>query len=128
MRSQMAEGWGRHLAQPGSVDVRSGGTRPAGFVHPQAVRVMQEVGVDISRHRSGPIDLAFAAAADAFVTLCGPLDDACPAPLARRVIDWTLPDPSWGGDDEVRRARDIIRDRVRNLYLAWGVLRPEAEP
>ncbi len=126
MRSQMAEGLARHLARPGLVEVRSGGTDPAGFVHPAAVRLMRERGVDISHHTSKRIDVDFASQADAFVTLCGPLDGACPRALANRALDWYMPDPSAGGDSEVRRIRDALEARIIALYRAWGVLREEA--
>lgn len=122
MRSQMAEGLARYLAQPGTVEVRSGGTDPAGFVHPAAIRVMQELHIDISLHASKPIDLEFAARADAVVTLCGPLDGACPRHISDRVLDWTIRDPSWGGDDEVRRVRDEIEHKITRLFREWNVL------
>lgn len=126
MRSQMAEGLGRHLARPATVEVRSGGTNPTGFVHPRAVRAMRARGIEIAHQTSKPLDLAFAAKADAVVTLCGPLDDACPAPILPRVVDWTMPDPSWGGDADVVRVRDAIEGRIVDLYTRWGVLRMDA--
>lgn len=125
MRSQMAEGLARHLARPGSVEVRSGGTNPAGFVHSGAIRVMKERGIDISSHASKGIDLSFVERADAFVTLCGPLDDACPRRLSQKALDWTQPDPSWGGDEEMRKIRDTIEAKIAALYEKWGVLRED---
>lgn len=126
MRSQMAEGLARALAQPGALDVRSGGTDPAGFVHPDAIRLMKERGVDIARHTSKRIDLEFAKTADAVITLCGPLDDACPRTVAEQAVDWSLPDPSWGGDNEVREVRDELERRIRRLLGEWGILKGEA--
>lgn len=125
MRSQMAEGLGRHLARPGTVEIRSGGTQPAGFVHPRAVRAMKERGVDISGHTSKIIDLTFAESADAVISLCGPLDDACPRKIIERTLDWSMPDPSWGGDEEVRKVRDRIEAKIVQLYQEWGVLRED---
>lgn len=126
MRSQMAEGLARALALHGTVDVRSGGTQPAGFVHPKAVRSMKRRGLDIRQHSSKPLDFEFAATADAIVTLCGPLDAACPAILFPKVVDWTMPDPSWSDDAEVDRIRDAIEERIVGLYSQWGVLREGA--
>jgi arsenate reductase (thioredoxin) len=126
MRSQMAEGLGRALARPGTVEVRSGGTQPAGFVHPKAVRSMKRRGIDITGHHSKPLDLEFARDADAIVTLCGPLDDACPAILFPKVIDWTMPDPSWSDDAEVDQIREAIERKLVALYRDWGVLREGA--
>lgn|GEM_PF-820583 len=126
MRSQMAEGLGRALAQAGTIEIRSGGTAPAGFVHPKAIRSMQRRGIDISRHASKALDLDFARQADAIVTLCGPLDDACPAVLFPKVVDWTMPDPSWGDEAEVDQIRDAIETRIVTLYRDWGILREGA--
>lgn len=122
MRSQMAEGLARALARPGTVEVRSGGTEPAGFVHPKAIEAMRERGIEIGHQKSKPLDLQYAASVDAFITLCGPLDAACPRPLAKRALDWSMPDPSWGGDEEVRRVRDAIEAKIIVLYRDWGVL------
>lgn len=124
-RSQIAEGFARAYAQPGTVEVRSGGTQPAGFVHPAAIRIMREKGIDISRHASKAIDLGFADAAEAFITLCGPVDDACPARIAKRAVDWDTPDPSWSTEAEQRRIRDLIEERVKQLLRSLGALRPD---
>jgi arsenate reductase len=122
-RSQMAEGFARHLGDPARLEVRSGGTMPAGFVHPAAIRLMKEKGIDISTHHSKPIDLVFAETADAVVTLCGPLDEACPAHIVKRVTDWTMDDPTYGDATEQRQARDGLETRVKGLLAQWGVLR-----
>jgi arsenate reductase len=97
----------------------------AGVVHPRAIRAMREVGIDISRQTSKPIDVAFADRADAFVTLCGPVDGACPARVAKKAIDWPTADPTWGDDEEVRRVRDAIGLRVEELLREHGVLRQD---
>lgn len=125
MRSQMAEGLARALAKPGTLEVRSGGTNPAGFVHRKAVRAMAARGIDISLQSSKPIDLGFAASADAVITLCGPLDAACPANITDHVVDWTMDDPSWGTDPEVEAARDALEARIVRLLGAWGILEQE---
>lgn len=121
-RSQMAEGFARALARPGSLDARSGGTAPFGMVSAHAVRLMAEKGIDISHHKSKPLDLEFAEDADAFVTLCGPLDDACPAHLAERAIEWDVGDPGGASVAEQRGMRDDIEKRVRDLLRDWGLL------
>ena len=121
-RSQIAEGFGRAYAGPGTVEVRSGGTNPSGIVHPAAIRLMREKGIDIAGQHSKLLDLEFAAKADAFVTLCGPLDDQCPRPLAQRVVDWSMEDPVGASEDEQRRVRDAIEAKVVHLYSQWGVL------
>jgi arsenate reductase (thioredoxin) len=125
-RSQIAEGFARVYAREGSIDVRSGGTRPFGFVSPSAVRLMLEKGIDISKQTSKPLDLAFAERADAFVTLCGPLDDACPARLAQRAIDWNIPDPDSMDLAGQKRIRDEIEGHVKSLLRSWGLVRERA--
>lgn len=126
MRSQMAEGLARHLAKPGTVEVRSGGTDPAGYVHPAAIRAMDERGIDIRGQVSKALDVEFGLQADASVTLCGPMDSACPRPLAKKALDWAQPDPSGGGDALVRRVRDDIERRIIALFREWGCLREDA--
>jgi len=115
-RSQMAEGWIRHLIGD-EVEVFSAGTRPSS-VHPLAVRVMAEAGVDISAHRSKPLsefrDLPF----DLVMTVCDSAREACPVfPGARRQSHESIPDPfDWRGEDDpiepFRKVRDLIRERV----------------
>lgn len=122
-RSQMAEGFAIAYAKRGTVDVRSGGTRPFGHVNSAAIRLMAEKGIDISKHSSKLIDLKFADTADAFVTLCGPVDDACPARIAKKAIDWDLPDPGGLGPREQVQVRDDIEQRVIALLKDWNVLR-----
>lgn len=120
----MAEGFARAYARSGTVDARSGGTQPFGHVSPKAIRLMAEKGIDISPHRSKPLDLEFADRADAFVTLCGPLDEACPARLAQKAVGWDVEDPARADEDAQRRIRDEIEGRVIALLKDWRVLRP----
>lgn len=122
-RSQMAEGFARVHAQPGTVDVRSGGTSPFGYVSPAAIRLMAEKGVDISKFQSKSLDFDFAKAADAFVTLCGPLDGECPAHVAKRAVPWDVRDPGNASVNEQRQLRDDIEARVVELLRSWGVFR-----
>ena len=122
-RSQMAEGWARHLAGD-RWEVRSAGTHPAGL-NARAVRVMAEAGVDISWQRSKALDPELLEWADWVVTLCGDARDRCPAtpPHVRR-LHWPVEDPvwAWGSEEEVlavfRRVRDEIRKRIEALLEA----------
>ncbi|MDI3299032.1 MAG: arsenate reductase ArsC [Bacillota bacterium] len=129
-RSQMAEGWARFLAErvagerglPRSwLEAESGGLEPS-FVHPLAVRVMAERGVDISRQRSKGIDAERLRASDLCVTLCGDARDRCPVtPPSVRKLHWPLEDPARAEGEEAavlavfRRVRDEIEERVRAL-------------
>ena len=121
-RSQMAEGLARTLA-PKETKVLSAGIRPT-RVHPLAVRVMKEIGIDISAQQSKSLDEILLDRADLVVTLCGEAADSCPT-LNRRVehLHWPIPDPALAqGDDEYvlqmfRQVRDEIRTRVRKLLF-----------
>ena len=119
-RSQMAEGFAVTLGGDG-VEARSGGSRPLGHVLPEAIEVMREVGIDIAGHRSQGFDETWIRnEADVVVTMgCG--DDACPAFIGKRMVDWALPDPNGRDLDTFRRVRDDIRGRVRALLEAHGI-------
>jgi arsenate reductase len=118
-RSQIAEGLARSMA-PEGVEIWSAGTEPRG-VHPRAVEVMAEAGVDITAQRSRGLDEVPWREADTVVTLCGEGRDVCPVlePSVRRV-HWPLPDPSAEPEDRqleaFREARDEIRWRISSLW------------
>lgn len=116
-RSQMAEGWLRHLSR-GRVEAASAGTQPKGL-HPLAVRVMAERGVDISGQRSKPLSEVWGGAFDWVVTVCDRARQSCPAFPGARSLHWDLPDPAAveGSEEQVleafRRVRDELAQRVR---------------
>jgi arsenate reductase len=110
-RSQMAEGFAMRQA---NLEPRSGGSKPLGYVLPEAITVMREVGIDISVHHSQGFDEAWIRGCDLVVTMgCG--DDACPAFVGKRIVDWDLPDPKGKSIEEFRRVRDEIGRRVAAL-------------
>jgi len=119
-RSQMAEGWARSLLPP-SVRIWSAGSDPAPAVHPEAIRAMQEVGIDISRQRPKRISDVPLAGVDTVVTLCA--EEVCVSlPGATCRETWVLPDPAavTGGEEEEARAafrqiRDQLLHRVSEL-------------
>lgn len=121
-RSQMAEGIARFLAPPG-VAVSSAGTEPTA-VRPEAVRVLGEIGIDISAQRPKGVETIDGAAADAVVTLCA--EQACPAFLGGAVkVHWSLADPAQApGDDAARleafrKTRDELFRRLALLFEGW---------
>ena len=124
-RSQMAHGWAAALGGD-RVVVRSGGSRPAGVVAPEAIAAMAEAGIDISRHRSLPFDEAWVREACDLVVTMGCGDDACPAFIGKPLVDWELPDPKGQPLAEYRRLRDDIGRRVRALLAERGI--PVQEP
>ena len=120
-RSQMAHGFAK--AMGGSrVEARSGGSRPAGHVAPEAIAVMAEKGIDLSGHASQGFDIQWILdACDLVVTMgCG--DDACPAFVGKPLVDWDLEDPKGKPIEEFRRVRDDIERRVRTLLAERGIL------
>jgi arsenate reductase len=116
-RSQMAEGFARELGK-GLLEVHSAGLMAAG-VHPRAIAVMREAGIDISGQRSKEIDETFLRSMDIVVTLCDNAAEACPwTPPTIRLLHWPVKDPvgTRGSEEtimkEFRRARDEIRQKI----------------
>ena len=106
-RSQMAEGWLRHLAGD-QFDVVSAGTHPVGL-NPYAVAVMGEIGVDISNHVSERVDPYLEQQFDHVITVCDRAQEACPSfPM--------LPQCCIG----VSRTRPRRRARTNNKSLSFG--------
>jgi arsenate reductase len=122
-RSQMAEGFARHMA-PQGIEIWSAGTEPS-EVHPMAIEVMKEIGIDISDHRSKHLDEVPWREVDSIVTLCGDADEKCPNVAATvRRVHWPLPDPAAAPQvkrlEAFRSVRDEIRWRVSALWPPEG--------
>ena len=125
-RSQMAEAWLNRLAG-GDVDAFSAGSRPAGYVHPLAVRVMAEAGIDISGHRTKPISEFLGRAFDYVVTVCDDAAESCPVFTGQGLrVHWGFEDPAQAEGDEIhrlqvfRRVRDGLRERIEALLAEMG--------
>ena len=117
-RSQMAAVLTSALSG-GAVHVRSAGSTPAGEINQNVVRVMDEVGLDLSQEFPKPLTDEAVRAADVVITMgCG---DACPIYPGKRYLDWELTDPAGQPIEVVRRVRDEIRERVLGLLAALGV-------
>ncbi len=119
-RSQMAQGWLRHLGGT-RVEVDSAGTEPKG-VHPLAIRVMAEVGVDISGNTSNHVDKYVGEQYDLVVMVCDSARESCPVlPGAQRVLHRAFEDPDRPETsvselaDVFRRVRDEIGEFCRAL-------------
>lgn len=112
-RSQMAEGWLRHLSGD-RFEVFSAGTHPVG-VNPLAVKVMSEVGIDLRGHRSKSVKDFEGQRFDAVITVCDRAKEACPIwPGAIRMLHWNFEDPASavGSDSEREAAFRNIRDQI----------------
>jgi arsenate reductase (thioredoxin) len=111
-RSQMAEGFARHLG--GSrVMACSAGSRPSGIIHPKAIAAMKEKGIDLTVQQSKGLSELPETQWDWIVTMgCG---DACPSLPARNRADWALPDPKHLPPEQFNVVRDEIERRVIEL-------------
>jgi len=117
-RSQMAEGFAR--ARGGTrVDAQSAGSQPSGVINPRAIALMAERDIDLRTQHSKSLQDVGDATFDAVVTMgCG---DACPWIPAKRRDDWALPDPKHLSDEDFRRVRDEIEQRVTALLRDLGI-------
>ena len=100
----------------------SAGSRPSGYVHPLAIRAMQELDVDISNHVSKSLEQFKDESFDLVVTVCDNAKESCPTfPGASQTLHWPFDDPADAtGDEEsqmivFRRVRDEIRDRIQSF-------------
>ncbi len=116
-RSQMAEGLARQLAPPG-LAVFSAGSAPAS-VNPYAVRVMEEIGIDIRDQRAKAVDEVSPEAVGCVITLCA--EEVCPAYLGNAVrLHWPLEDPAAAPEERAlesfRRVRDELQARLVEYF------------
>jgi arsenate reductase (thioredoxin) len=126
VRSQMAEAFVRHLAGS-SLDAYSAGSRAEG-VHPLAVTVMAERGIDISAQRAkGLQEYIGSARFDYLITVCDRNEPGCPVFPGRGNREyWPFADPDRAaGDDDERLARfRAVRDQVEERVRLWLATRP----
>lgn len=130
-RSQMAEGLARELGK-GILEPLSAGLMAAG-VHPRAIAVMKELGVDISGQKSKSIDEDLLRRMDMVITLCDNAAEACPwTPPEIKRLHWPVKDPvgTVGSEEKImkefRRARDEIGGKIKEFVrdLKKGNRRP----
>ena len=118
-RSQMAEGFAKKMLSK-NMEIFSAGLEPKG-VHPMAVKIMQEIGVDISHQKSKNISEIPLDKINIVITLCGDAAERCPV-FPRKVerIHWEIEDPAnaQGSDKEIaivfRKVRDKIKSYIEN--------------
>ena len=121
-RSQMAEGWLRHLAGD-QYDVFSAGTHPVGL-NPGSVDAMAEVGIDISSHRSKNASEFISQPFDYVITVCDRAKESCPHwSGARHLLHWSFDDPAGVTDAKERRrvfsrVRDEIASSIRQFLAS----------
>jgi len=116
----MAEGFAKNYLK--DYEISSGGTAPEP-VNPYAIKVMNEIGIDISSHKSKKINDNDYNRFDLIVTLCGGAKDNCPIIGASKHIHWDIEDPAKykGKDKELikkySKIRDIIVDKIKLLKI-----------
>lgn len=119
----MAQGILQSLDVP--LDVHSAGIQPASEVHPLVIKVMSEIGIDISWHYPKHIDQYIGESWDYIITVCGGADESCPmfiGNVGKRIhIGFDDPDTFTGTDEEIlaefRRVRDEIKRKMQDFYL-----------
>ena len=127
-RSQMAEGVLRHLAGD-RVEAFSAGSKPSA-VNPAAIRVMAEIGIDISAHRSKSLMEFIQQPFDFVITVCDNAAETCPVfPGRAQRIHWSFPDPAAVQDDEARLAafrsvRDGLIEQFSQFIKQHGLGEP----
>ncbi len=120
-RSQMAEGLMRHEAGD-RFEVASAGTHPT-QLRLEAIAVMKELGIDISNHRSKPVDEFAGRDFDYIITVCDHARDTCPVfPGKAERLHWPVEDPaSAAGSEEQRKAAfRKARGEIRARILRWS--------
>lgn len=118
----MAEGILRHAAGD-LVDVRSAGSKPAGYVHPKAIAALAEIGIDISGHASKHMNEFLDRPVHTVITVCGNADQACPIyPGQVHRYHWGFDDPAHatGTEEEITAAFRRVRDEIRLVFEAYA--------
>ena len=121
-RSHLAEGTLRAVAGE-LIDVQSAGSEPAGYVHPLAIRVMKEIGIDISGHRSKHVNELLQKPVETVITVCGNADHPCPMfPGQVNRYHWGFDDPAKAGGTEEEKLAVFrrVRDEMRRVFEAYA--------
>jgi arsenate reductase len=115
-RSQMSQAFAKMFGGD-KVEAYSAGSNPSGKINPKAIASMKELGYDLSTHHSKSLEEAKQFAPfDAVVAMgCG---DVCPWMPAKKFIDWDIPDPKDMNEDDFRKVRDEIKEKVKTLLAS----------
>ncbi len=121
-RSHMAEGILR-VAAGEVVEVHSAGSNPAGYVHPNAIAALHEIGIDISGHTSKHMNDFLDRDIDTVITVCGNADQVCPVfPGQVNRHHWPFDDPAHaeGTEEEVMNEFRRVRDEIRRVFEEYA--------
>jgi arsenate reductase len=119
-RSQMAYAFARRERRArdlaGTLDLVTGGTRPADHVHPEVVEAMRAVGIDVSGRSPREVTVEELQRSDYTITMGCSAAEVCPAGWSGESRDWALDDPDGRPPEEVAEIRDEIERRVEVLF------------
>ena len=104
-------------------DVHSAGSKPVGYVHPKAIAVMKEIGVDLSGHTSKHMNEFLQRKIDTVITVCGNADQACPMfPGQVNRYHWGFDDPAHatGTEEEILTQFRRARDQIKLVFEAYA--------
>src|SRR3954468_3286775 len=121
-RSHLAEGFLR-AASKERFRVASAGSKPAGYVHPLAIKGMGEVVIDISQHTSKPLSQFLNEPVETVITVCGNADQVCPIfPGQVNRHHWPFDDPAHatGTEEEKMHVFRRVRDQIRSVFEAYA--------
>lgn len=121
-RSHLAEGILR-AALGDRLNVQSAGSKPANYVHPLAIQVMKEIGIDISGHRSKHMNEFLQQPVETVITVCGNADQACPmfpGQLNRHHWDFYDPAKAAGTEEEKLAVFRRVRDEIKLVFEAYA--------
>lgn len=121
-RSHLAEGILR-AGLPAGYRVASAGSKPAGYVHPLAIRAMAEIGLDISGHHSKHLDEFLNQDVETVITVCGNADQACPmfpGQVNRHHFPFDDPAHATGNEDEQMAVFRRVRDEIKAVFGAYA--------
>ncbi len=121
-RSHLAEGILRSVAGD-FLNVASAGSKPAGYVHPLAIQVMREIGIDLSAHTSKHMNEFLTQPVETVITVCGNADQACPVfPGQVNRHHWPFDDPAHavGTDEEKLAVFRRVRDEIGQTFTAYA--------
>ena len=127
-RSHLAEGLLRAASKDRFV-VASAGSKPAGYVHPLAIQVMAEIGIDIASHTSKHMNDFLNQSVETVITVCGNADQACPLfPGQVNRHHWPFEDPAHatGTDADKLAVFRRVRDEIRRVFEAYAAGRLDA--
>lgn len=127
-RSHLAEAILRQALGSG-YEVASAGSRPAGFVHPLALRCLQEIGLDASGHHSKHLNEFLTQTVETVITVCGNADQACPVfpgQVNRHHFPFDDPAHATGTEAEQMAVFRRVRDEIRAVFQAYAAGRLDA--